>query len=199
MTKDVDIIEKKTVFQGYFRIDRYRLRHRTYAGGWTGIMTREIFERGHAVGILLYDPDADMVGLIEQFRPGALAAGWEPWLIEVVAGIIEEDESPENVAIRECQEESGTDPIDLIPVCRYLATPGGSSETLQLYCGRIDIRTLSGTHGLVEENEDIRTLAVPAAEAIGWLAQGRIVNATAIIALQWLALNREELRKRWTS
>lgn len=199
MTKDVDIIEKKTVFQGYFRIDRYRLRHRTYADGWTGIMTREIFERGHAVGILLYDPDADMVGLIEQFRPGALAAGWEPWLIEVVAGIIEEGESPENVAIRECREESGTDPIDLIPVCRYLATPGGSSETLQLYCGRIDIRTLSGTHGLVEENEDIRTLAVPAAEAIGWLAQGRIVNATAIIALQWLALNREELRKRWTS
>ena len=90
--KDVEVITKETVFQGYFRVDRYRLRHRTFAGGWTDEMVREVFERGHAVVVLLYDPDRDEVALIEQFRPGAFAAGWNPWLIECVAGIIDEGE-----------------------------------------------------------------------------------------------------------
>ena len=98
---DVEILERSTPFQGYFRIDRYHLRHRTHDGGWTAPMSREIFERGHAVGILLYDPRQDRVGLIEQFRPGALAAGWHPWLIEVVAGIIDDGETPEAVAVRD--------------------------------------------------------------------------------------------------
>ena len=193
----VEIIERETAFQGYFRIDRYILRHRAFAGGWTAPVHREIFERGHAAGVLLYDPEADAVGLIEQFRPGALAAGRHPWLIEIVAGIIEEGESPEDVAIRECAEEAGANVHDLLPICDYLVTPGGSSETMRLYCGRVHARGLSGIHGLADEGEDIRVLTVPTDEAIGWMREGRIANAMTIIAIQWLALNRDEVRRCW--
>jgi ADP-ribose pyrophosphatase len=199
MGEDVDIIEKITPFQGYFRIDRYTLRHRRHDGGWTAPMTREIFERGHAAAVLLYDPVRDEVGLIEQFRPGAWAAGWHPWLIEVVAGIIDDGATPEDVAIREAQEEAGVAIGDLLPICKYLVTPGGSTETMELFCARVDAADLDGIHGLEEEGEDIRVFSVPADEAIGWIASERVLNSCAIIALQWLALNRSQLIARWTT
>jgi ADP-ribose pyrophosphatase len=199
MRDDVEILEKTTPFRGYFRIDRYTLRHHRHDGGWTQPMTREIFERGHAVGVLLYDPQRDEVGLIEQFRPGALAAGWHPWLIEIVAGIIDGDETPEQVAFREAKEEAGVELTELLPMCRYLATPGGSTESHQLFCARIDATKLDGIHGLPEEGEDIRVFSVPAEEAIGWVGSGRVCNAMAVVALQWLALNRAEVRRRWSA
>lgn len=196
-TKDVEIIARDTVFQGYFRVDRYRLRHRTFSGGWTGEIVREVFERGHAVVVLLYDPDRDAVALIEQFRPGALAAGWQPWLIECVAGIIEEGEHPDDVARRETVEESGADPLDLLPIGSYLITAGGSSETCRLYCARVDSRRISGLHGLAHEGEDIKVMVVGADEALAMCRDGRINNAMAILAIQWLALEKADLRRRW--
>lgn len=197
MADDVQILEKTTPFKGYFRIDRYVLRHRTHDGGMTEPMSREIFERGHAVSVLMYDPARDSVGLIEQFRPGAYAAGWEPWLIEVVAGIIDKDETPEQVAIREASEEAGVDVSQLEPVCRYLVSPGGTTESMEIFCARVDSSKLSGVHGLAHEGEDIRVFAVPADEAIGWIASGKVANSMTIIALQWLALNRAALREKW--
>ena len=197
--KDVEILSKETVFKGYFRVDRYRLRHRTFAGGWSDEMVREVFERGHAVVVLLYDPLRDEVALIEQFRPGAYAAGWHPWLIECVAGIIEEGEHPDDVARRETMEEAGAEPTDMIHVGDYLITAGGSSETCRLYCARVDSSIISGTHGLVHEGEDIRTLVVSSAEALVMVRDGRINNSMATVAIQWLALEKADLRKKWHS
>lgn len=195
--EDVEVIECQTVFRGYFRIDRYRLRHRKHEGGWTGEMTREIFERGHAVAVLLYDPDRDTVVLIEQFRPGALAAGWQPWLMEIVAGIIEDGETPEQVAHRESKEEAGGVITALVPVAHYLVSPGGTSESCEIMCGRVDSSEMGGLHGLAAEHEDIRVVVVPADDAISMVGDGRMVNAAGIIALQWLALNRTALRAKW--
>lgn len=194
---DVEVIARDTVYQGYFRIDRYRLRHRTFAGGWTMEMTREIFERGHSVVVLLYDPDRDAVVLIEQFRCGALAAGWNPWLIECVAGIIDEGEHPDDVARRETAEEAGAEPSDMIAVGDYLVTAGGSSESVRLYCARVDSSTISGLHGLAHEGEDIRVFVVSADEAYAMVKDGRINNAMAALAVQWLMLERDGLRRRW--
>ena len=197
MADDVIILEKTTPFQGYFRIDRYVFQHRTHVGGMTEPMSREIFERGHAVSVLLYDPDRDEVGLIEQFRPGAYAAGWEPWLIEVVAGIIDPGETPEQVAIREAQEEAGATVTQIEPVCRYLVSPGGTTESMEIFCARVDASKLSGIHGLEHEGEDIRVFTATADEAIAWVQSGKIANSMTIIALQWLALNRPRLREKW--
>ncbi|MBI3444610.1 MAG: NUDIX domain-containing protein [Magnetospirillum sp.] len=194
---DVEIIAKETVYKGYFQIDRYRLRHRTFAGGWTGELVREVFERGHAVVVLLYDPARDQVALIEQFRPGAYAAGWHPWLIECVAGIIEEGEQPDEVARRETREEAGSDPTDMIHVGDYLVTAGGSSESCRLYCARVDASTIAGTHGLAHEGEDIKVMVVDTAEALAMVRDNRINNAMAALAIQWLALEKARVRKEW--
>lgn len=194
---DVEILEKTTPFQGYFRVDRYTLRFRRFDGEWSPDVTREIFERGHAVGLVLYDPIRDEVGLTEQFRPGALAAGWDPWLIEIPAGIIDDDESPAQVAIREAKEETGLAVSDPISIRRYLVTPGGSTETMEIFAARIDSSQLAGVHGVEEEGEDIRVFPLAAEEAFKWVESGRICNGMTIIGLEWLARNRDALRAKW--
>ncbi len=194
---DVEVIAKETVYKGYFQVDRYRLKHRTFAGGWTREITREVFERGHAVVVLLYDPDRDQVALIEQFRVGALAAGWNPWMIECVAGIIDEGETPEAVAAREVEEEAGCTAGEMLHIGDYLMTAGGSSESVRFYCARVDCSKIEGLHGLEHEGEDIRVMVVGADEAYAWVKDNKITNAMGVLALQWLMLERDALRKRW--
>lgn len=193
----VELIEKTTPYQGYFKIEVYRVRHERFGGGWTDEMRREVFERGHAATVLPYDPARDAVVLLEQFRIGAFAAGTDPWLIEVVAGILEPGESPEDVVRREAIEEAGCAIGALEPIGEILPTPGGSSEILYMFCGRCDSDGLGGLHGLDHEHEDIRAFVVPADEALDMLAAGRVRNGNAVISLQWLALNRERLRRLW--
>jgi ADP-ribose pyrophosphatase len=193
----VDILDKQVLYQGYFRMEGYRLRHRLYGGGWSEEMHREIFERGHAVGVLPYDPDLDSVVLIEQFRLGALLSGMTPWQIEIVAGMIDEGESAEAVALREAEEEAGCGVRDLVPIQRYLATSGASTETVWLFCGRADARGLGGVHGLDHEHEDILAKVVPVEEAFALLDAGKIENAAIIIALHWLRHHRPQLRDAW--
>jgi ADP-ribose pyrophosphatase len=194
---DVEVIEKETAYRGRFQIDRYTLRHRLHCGGWSEPFVREVFERGHAAAVLPYDPVADRVVLIEQFRPGAMAAGEKPWLIEVVAGIIDAGETPEAVVAREAQEEAGVTVHDLEKIAHCLVTPGACSESLDIFVGRVDASTAGGVFGLRHENEDIRVFTLSTDEAAELLRTGVIRNAVAIIALQWLLLNRTQLRDRW--
>jgi ADP-ribose pyrophosphatase len=197
MPDDVEIIDKSRRYKGFFEIVSYRFRHRLFAGGWSAELHREVFERGHAVGVLPYDPAADAVVLIEQFRIGALVTGMAPWQTEIVAGIIEEGEKIEDVARRETMEEAGAAVGELIPICRYMVSPGGASESVQLYCGRVDSRGLGGIHGLADEHEDIRVDVPSVEDALAALEAGKIGNAVTIIALQWLALNRDKVRAAW--
>jgi len=194
---DVQILAMETPFKGYFQIDRYTVRHRTFQGGWTGDITREIFERGHAVVVILYDPVRDEVAMIEQFRAGALAADMYPWLMECVAGIIETGETPEQVALRECVEEAGTEAKDIFEIGRFIVTPGGSSETATLFCARIDATQIGGFHGLEHEGEDIRVFTLPLAEAYAMVKDGRINNSMAVISIQYLMLEKAALKARW--
>ncbi len=193
----VEIVARETAYQGYFRIDRYRIRHRLFAGGISPEIRREVFERGHAVAVILYDPALDAVVLIEQFRIGAFTADFPPWVTEIVAGIIDPGEEPAAVARRETMEETGCEVLNLVPVHRYLVSPGCSSESVTLFCARVDARNAGGIHGLKDEGEDIRVSVVPVKEALHELASGRVNTSLGLIGLQWLALNREELRKRW--
>jgi len=206
MTRDdVKIIERTTPFEGYFHIDRYRLKHTLFEGGWSGEMTREVFERGHAVTVVLYDADQDSLVLIEQFRPGAyaaLASPWfdadaSPWLIETVAGIIDAGETPEQVARREALEEAGCEIQDLIPVCHYLVSPGGTTESMFVFCGRVQAPKAGVVHGLIDEHENIRVLVEPVDVVLEWLDAGRIYNAMTIIGLEWFRNHHAEVRHQW--
>ncbi len=195
--QDVKITDREVVYDGYFRIERYRLRHRLHGGGWSGEVTRELFERGHAAALLPYDPVLDAVVLIEQFRIGAYAAGWKPWLIEVVAGIIEPGEKAADVVRREAAEEAGLTVSELLPIAEYLVSPGGTSETTVLFCGRVDAARAGGIHGLAEEGEDIEVSIHQGKDIEALISSGRIGNAMSLIALQWFVLNRQSLRRRW--
>ena len=193
----VEILDRETAYRGFFRLDRYRLRHRTFAGGWSPELTREVFERGHCAALLPYDPRRDEVVLLQQFRLPALAAGFEPWLVEIVAGIIDDGETAEQVARRETEEESGRSAKRLEEIGTFLMSPGGSTESIALYCGEIDSEGAGGIHGLAEEGEDIKVFALPAEEAFAKLRGGEISNAIGAIALLWLELNRATLQRRW--
>lgn len=193
----VEILEQSVCYQGYFRIERYRLRHRLFSGEWGPVLVREVFERGHAAAVLPYDPVRDEVVLIEQFRIGALGNSRNPWLLEIVAGIIEPDETPEGVVRREAIEESGCQITDLVPICEYFVSPGGTTESLALFCGKVDASEADGTHGLIEEGEDIRVVVMSSDEAYAHIQSGLIRAAAPIVALQWLMLNRERIRQRW--
>jgi ADP-ribose pyrophosphatase len=193
----VEILEKTVGYQGFFRLERYRLRHQLFSGEWSRELVREVFERGHAAAVLPYDPVRDQVVFIEQFRIGALEAPGGPWLLEIVAGVIDAAETPEEVIRREAIEESGCTIQEVVPICEYLVSPGGTSERLTVFCGKVDASRAGGTHGLADEGEDTRVVVLGFAEAVAYLQAGKIKAAAPIIALQWLMLNREQLRRHW--
>ncbi|MGI9510197.1 MAG: NUDIX domain-containing protein [Geminicoccaceae bacterium] len=197
--RQVQVIEKKLAFDGYFKIIRYRLTHSLFSSGDSPELSREIFERGSAVAVLPYDPARDEVVLIEQFRPGALGVEPDPWLIETIAGIVETGEDVTDVARREAWEEAGLHLKELHPVFRYFASPGGSTETVDLFVAKIDNAVADGVFGLADEGEDIKVHVIAVEQAIAWLTEGRIKVATTIIALQWLLSNRDHLRSKWLS
>jgi ADP-ribose pyrophosphatase len=194
---DVEIIARETLYSGFFSMDLYRFRHRLFNGEMSGEIKREIFERGHAAVLLPFDPVRDEVVLVEQIRIAAYDVSESPWLLEMVAGMIEEGESVEDVARREALEEAGLVVGRTKPVLSYLASPGGTSERLSIMVGEVDAATAEGIHGLADENEDIRVHVVSREQAYQWVEEGKIDNAASVIALQWLQLHYQTLRNEW--
>ncbi|MBQ0815742.1 MAG: NUDIX domain-containing protein [Marinobacter sp.] len=191
---DVTIEKRETVFEGFFRMDKLWLTHPRFDGRSMPQFTRELFIRGDATCVLPYDPSRDEIVLLEQFRLGALGRDQSPWLLELVAGMNEDGETNEDVAQREGQEEAGLSFSKLEKICEYLVSPGGSTEMIHLYYGRVNTESAGGLFGLEHEHEDIRAHVVSVDEAIAMVSDGRINNAAAIIAIQWLQLNRPRLR-----
>ena len=197
---DVEIIASTTEFDRHLKVDVVRFRHRLFAGGWGGERVFDVVRRGAAAAIVLYDPARDCVVLIEQFRVAALYGGRSPWQMECVAGLIDTDETPEEVARRETREEANLAPIgDLVPIQAMLPACGSFDETVWLYCGRIDSTDAGGIHGLPEENEDIRVVVKTIAEIAAMLDAGAIESAHTVIGLYWLLRHRDRLRKTWLS
>lgn len=194
----VQVLADDTVFEGYFALRRLTLKHRRFAGDWSEPLTREVFERGDAVGVLPYDPHTDSLVLIEQFRPGALRAGRSPWGLELIAGVLEPGESDADLVQREAMEEAGCELAELEPIATFYPSPGACSELLRLYCGRVTRAGVGEVHGLASEGEDILVHSLPRTEALDLLARGEIINGQLLIALQWLALHGDSLRQRWT-
>lgn len=199
MEKKFKLINREIVYKGFFRLEKFQLQHALFQGGWSHKITRELFMRGNCVAVLLYDPNRDEVVLIEQFRTGAVLNPESAWLIEIVAGAIEKGESAEQVAYRESVEEAGCEIEQLMLISEFYTTPGGSSERISLFCGKVDSENIGGIHGLDDENEDILVLAVKFDEAFEMLTSGKIESAIPIIALQWLYINKNRLRKEWRS
>jgi ADP-ribose pyrophosphatase len=196
----VRVLTRKRLHDGFYQFDLLSLEHERFDGGWTGPLRRELLVQRSAVAVLPYDPVADRVVLVEQFRAGCIDGPGEPWLIEVVAGLKEAGETPETVAAREIHEETGLTATGRMEfVCRYRASPGGTSEQVDVYVAEIAAPAEGGLFGAADEDEDIRTHLVAADEVFAMARDGRITAANSIIPILWLELNRERLRSVWAS
>jgi len=196
---DVEILETRLGYGGFFRLDVHRLRHRRFDGAMTDVMVREIFERGNAVAVLPYDPRRDEVLLIRQFLPGAYFGGRSPRPLQIIAGMVEEGESEEQVARREAIEEAGCRIGRLEPAYAFMPSPGGSSERVMVFCAEADLSSAGGIYGVADEHEDIRVEIFPANEAIGLLDAGVIEAGPAVVGLAWFARHHQRLRREWRS
>ncbi len=196
---DVEIVTRELGYQGYTRVERFRLRVRRFDGSWSGEMRREVVNRGNAVAVLPYDPRRDEVILIEQFRLPQHVVGYPGWPLEIVGGIVEAGETFEEVARREAAEEAGVTIRRLEKLYHCFTSPGILSEQVTIYCGEVDTTGASGVYGLPDEHEEIKVHVHSAEAAIARLDAGQLDNAIVIIALSWLARNRDALRRRWTT
>ncbi|MDA7852065.1 NUDIX domain-containing protein [Porticoccaceae bacterium] len=191
---DYRLKSAETVFQGFFKMTRMIVQHRLFGGGWSKPLKRELFQRGDAVGVLLYDPRHQLVGLVEQFRPGALNEQHGPWQYELVAGMMNANEEPEQVAVRELQEETGLEVEKLLPICDYLVSAGGTDEKMHLFCGLVDLSERGGVFGHDGEGEDILFQVWSYDETLQAFSQGLLNSAAMSVALFWLQLNNHRLR-----
>ncbi|MFT5047374.1 MAG: ADP-ribose pyrophosphatase [Porticoccaceae bacterium] len=185
------ISEQKTLYEGFYKIESVKYSHSLHSGDMTGPIDVELFVRGDVVGLLPYDPVSDQVALIEQFRIGAMHNKPDPWLVQIIAGMIDTDETPEQVVIREAKEEAGIELVGVELISRYIASPGASTEEVYVFYAETDLSQVGGTHGLMEEDEDILVKVMSADDAIALLDNGEIKNALSIIALQWFKLKRQ--------
>lgn len=196
---DVKIKNKILVHDGFCHLERYEMQHRRFNGEWTPIYTRELLIKPSVAAALPYDPRCNKIVLIEQFRVGALGKNTTPWLIEIVAGIMDQahEKKHEELIRREMREEACLEIEALLPICDYLVTPGCSTEKVKLFCAKVDSTKAPEFCGLVSEHEDIKIHVVEVQEAFAAVRSGQINNAASIIALQWLELNLETVNQKW--
>lgn len=195
--KNLTIIKKEVIWQGYFRMLKYYFKHNLFNGGVSDVVERELFERNTAVAVIPYDPITDEIVLVEQIRVGTFEHDINPWMIELVAGMIEENEESEEVAKRELFEETGLTCQYIEKVMSYLVSPGGTSEKIDLYFAHVDAKTANFIAGLESENEDIKTHRLSVKDAIAQLNKVKFQNGVTITGLQWLALNHEKIKQQW--
>jgi len=186
---DVKINNKELLLDSFCHVDCYHMQHKFFDGTWSQEYTRDLMVKPKVAAAIAYDPKKNVVVLIEQFRVGALQYNTNPWLIEIVAGIMDKAESHEELIRREMLEETGLEVEKLMPIYDYLVTPGCSTEKVKLFCAYVDSTKVQQFCGLKEENEDIKVHVLSTQDAFAAVRSGQINNSAAIIALQWLELN----------
>jgi ADP-ribose pyrophosphatase len=201
---DVVIESEHRVWSGRFPLDVVKFRHRRFDGAMSQTRTWELWRRGQAAALLPYDPIADAVVLIEQFRLPALAARLDPVLVELPAGLCEDGEDPADTISREMGEEMGLAADRIERIGGFILTAGGSDEFCHLFAGRVvappaDGEGIAGLGGVLSEHEDIRVRVWDAEEAIEAAFAGYFSNSITAIGLFWLAARRGWLRQQWTT
>ena len=170
-------------------MDEITLKYKKYDGSWSNEVKREIFGGAEVSAVLPYDPKNKRIVLIQQFRPGTILRNTKHYLDEIVAGIVDKNENPENAAKRECFEETGCKIKKIIPIQGYFPAPGSSQSFYHLFIGEVDSPNNTYTKGLETENEDILVKSYSYEEVKKKLKNGEILNGLTLVALQWFFLN----------
>lgn len=188
----VKLISKETVWKRFVHLQTLVFDQRMPDGRVIRI-DREVHDHGSAAAILLFDPAKDAVVLVRQFRPAAFVNGDPIFMLEVPAGLIDDDQ-PDEAIRREAMEETGYEVKDVQYLFETYASPGTLTEKVGLFYARVDLEEKAGIGGgLDTEGEDIEVLSIPLDEAFGMITTGEITDAKTIILLQWAMLNRARL------
>lgn len=197
----VEILERKTIYHDFLHLEQFTVTTRRFDGSKTEAYSRRILttgESGCAAIILPYDPVQDKVVLIEQFRMAAHVAGRpSAWLVEPVAGLIAQGDTPEETAHREMLEECGRPAKRLEKVATCMPSPGCFTEVIHLFVAQVDAGLGGEVNGLEHEHENIRSHVMPADEAIALNNAQAFDNGPLVTLLFWLAHNKASLRERW--
>lgn len=197
MPKKVDIVSKKRVYDGFFKIDEAHLKHELYNGEMSPELVRLNFERGDSAAVVLHDPLADTIIMTEQFRyPVYTKENEKAWILEIPAGSIEENENadPTITLRRELMEEIGYSVTSYRKIATFFVSPGGTSERIHLFYSAITPKNkIASGGGLVTEGEDVRMVSVNLTAALYKISIGEIMDAKTIIGLQWLQINKPTL------
>ncbi len=183
-------------YAGFFRLDTFNVSYPRFDGSQNTVLDRAAFVAYDAALVLPYDPERDLVLLVEQMRYGPLLRGDpHPWVLEPIAGLVDAGEDPVETARREAVEEAGLDLQDIRPMMKVYPSPGYSTEFFHCFLAICALdRTLEGTHGLASENEDIRTHVVSFERAMDLLDSGEINLGPLAMMLLWLGRKREGFR-----
>ncbi len=189
MSSKFKILTKKIIHNGFFKMNEITLKYQKYDGKWSNEIKRELFGGAQVSAVLPYDPHNKKIVLIQQFRPGTISRNSDNYLDEIVAGIIDKDETPEETAIRECFEETGCKAKKLRAIQGYFPAPGSSESFYHLFLGEVVAPKKEIIKGLENENEDILVKSYSFEEVKKKMENNEILNGLTLIALQWFFLN----------
>ena len=178
----------KEIHNGFFKLEELSLVHKKHNGDWSTEFKREIFGGAHVSTVLPYDPIKKKILLIQQFRPGVLKRKHGPILLEIVAGIIDKGETPEEAAKRECLEETGCVVKKLTKIYSYYPAPGSSESFYHFFLAEINAFEGEKILGQENENEDILVKSYSINEVKSLLKKQKIINAATLLAIQWFFL-----------
>ena len=182
------IINKINLHSGFYKMNKYEIMYQKHDGTWTDNLEREIFGGANVSALLPYDPIKDEIILLQQFRTGVISRYDDELLYEIVAGMIDENETPEESAKRECIEETGCIVKKIIPIQNYFPAPGSSESFYHVFLGEIDSIDGKKIMGLKSENEDILVQSFKVKDVREMLINKVITNGVTLIALQWFFL-----------
>ena len=190
---------KRSVYKGFFSVEEHDLTYQKFNNEQSNVVTRSTLVSSDAVIVLPYDPINDRILLIEQFRAGPYVKGDEnPWVLEPIAGLIDEGETPESAGIREAQEEAHLEIKKLELVARSYPSPGISTEFFHQYIGIVSLPEETNlVSGLESEAEDIRSHIFSYEEFYKMIVEGEMNVGPAILLGLWLSKNRKSLIKKY--
>lgn len=190
---DVTIESREFLFRGFIQVEKVSFRHRLFnQPDYSPVIQRELIHRPEAAGVLLYNDQQQRFALIEQFRVGALNDSESAWQLEVIAGVLDGDEAPEDCIRRESLEESGCEVQQLQHLFSFYPSAGACSEFFHLYAAEVELPKMGGIFGMPDERENIQLHLFDYSEVGTLLRNGRLRNAPVIMALQWLAQHLQQ-------
>ena len=190
---DVTIESREFLFRGFIQVEKVSFRHRLFnQPDYSPVIQRELIHRPEAAGVLLYNDQQQRFALIEQFRVGALNDSESAWQLEVIAGVLDGDEAPEDCIRRESLEESGCEVQQLQHLFSFYPSAGACSEFFHLYAAEVELPKMGGIFGMPDEGENIQLHLFDYSELDTLLRNGRLRNAPVIMALQWLVQHLQQ-------